>query len=89
MPGGGVKRECAVRRGPGELFDAFAKVRAHGVLVNVVPMRLVARVVVHAQFFEAVFPDGHFGFPVRRPGARRRALYFFCGLTQKAKVPPT
>jgi hypothetical protein len=80
MPGGGVKRECAVRRGPGELFDAFAKVRAHGVLVNVVPMRLVARVVVHAQFFEAVFPDGILDFQCEGPARAGPCISSFVGL---------
>lgn len=61
MPRRRIEYEGSVRRRPWEFFTTLAKSRTHGILVDVVAVMVVARRILHAQLFEAVFPDRQFG----------------------------
>jgi len=51
-----------VNGGEREFFGLGAEARADGVLMDVIAVRVEALAIGHTKLFEAVFPDGHFGF---------------------------
>ena len=61
-----IEHEDPVRRRPWEFFTTLAKSRTDGILVDVVPVIVVARRVFHPELFKAILPDGHFGLKAER-----------------------
>lgn len=61
MPRSRIECEGSVRRRPSEFLSTLAKSRVHGILVDVVPVIVVARRILHAQLRKTVFPYRLFG----------------------------